>query len=58
MDILYSVFVAPFLDIADSPVFFAEVVIGGLVTGVMYSLVALGFVLISRHRACSTSPRA
>ena len=46
MDILYSVFVAPFLDIAGSPVFFAEVVIGGLVTGVMYSLVALGFVLI------------
>ena len=28
------------------PVFFAEVVITGLLTGVMYSLVALGFVLI------------
>lgn len=28
------------------PVFFAEVVINGLLTGVMYSLVALGFVLI------------
>ena len=36
----------PFTDIADSPVFFAEVVITGLLTGVMYSLVALGFVLI------------
>jgi len=36
----------PFADIADSPVFFAEVVITGLLTGVMYSLVALGFVLI------------
>ncbi len=46
MDILYSVFVAPFLDMADAPLFFAEVVIGGLLTGVMYSLVALGFVLI------------
>ncbi len=46
MDILSAVFVAPFLDMADSPVFFAEVVIGGLLTGVMYSLVALGFVLI------------
>ncbi len=46
MDTLYAFFVAPFLDIADSPVFFIEVVIGGLSAGVMYSLVALGFVLI------------
>ncbi len=46
MDILFAVFVAPFLDMAGSPVFFAEVVIGGLLTGIMYSLVALGFVLI------------
>ena len=30
----------------DAPEFFAEVVIGGLMSGVMYSLVALGFVLI------------
>ena len=46
MDVLTAVFVAPFLDMADSPAFFFEVVIGGLMTGVMYSLVALGFVLI------------
>ncbi|NQV84951.1 MAG: branched-chain amino acid ABC transporter permease [Rhodospirillales bacterium] len=46
MEFLNAVFVLPFLDIADSPVFFAEVVIGGLMSGVMYSLVALGFVLI------------
>ena len=46
MDVLTAVFVAPFLDIAGAPIFFAEVVIGGLLTGVMYSLVALGFVLI------------
>ena len=46
MDILTAVFVAPFLDMADSPAFFFEVVIGGLMSGVMYSLVALGFVLI------------
>jgi len=46
MEFLNAVFVAPFLDIADSPVFFAEVVLGGLMAGVMYSLVALGFVLI------------
>ncbi|MBI1985456.1 MAG: branched-chain amino acid ABC transporter permease, partial [Rhodospirillales bacterium] len=29
-----------------SPRFLLEVIIGGLLTGVMYSLVALGFVLI------------
>ena len=46
MEVLNAVFVAPFLDMADSPAFFFEVVIGGLMTGVMYSLVALGFVLI------------
>ncbi|HKI99939.1 MAG TPA: branched-chain amino acid ABC transporter permease [bacterium] len=46
MHVLMSVLVQPFLDIASSPEFFLEVVIGGLLTGVMYSLVALGFVLI------------
>ncbi len=43
---LYDIFIAPFLDMASFPTFFAEVVINGLLTGVMYSLVALGFVLI------------
>ena len=33
MDVLTAVFVAPFLDMADSPAFFFEVVIGGLMTG-------------------------
>ena len=46
MDLVNVLFIAPFVDMADSPVFLAEVVIGGLLTGVMYSLVALGFVLI------------
>jgi branched-chain amino acid transport system permease protein len=46
MEFLEAVFVLPFVDIADSPMFFLEVVIGGLLSGVMYSLVALGFVLI------------
>ena len=46
MEILYSIFVAPFVDMWTFPVFFSEVVISGLLTGVMYSLVALGFVLI------------
>src|SRR5881394_3683863 len=38
--------VAPFVDMVASPIFFAEVVVGGLMTGVMYAMVALGFVLI------------
>jgi branched-chain amino acid transport system permease protein len=36
----------PFRDIASSPAFFVEVLIGGIAAGLMYSLVALGFVLI------------
>jgi branched-chain amino acid transport system permease protein len=46
MDILNALLVAPFKDIFGSPLFLAEVIVGGLLTGVMYSLVALGFVLI------------
>jgi branched-chain amino acid transport system permease protein len=41
-----AVFVDPFVIIAELPQFFVEVLIGGLMAGVMYSLVALGFVLI------------
>jgi branched-chain amino acid transport system permease protein len=46
MNLLYSVFVAPFVDMATSPLFLVEVVLGGVAAGLMYSLVALGFVLI------------
>ena len=46
MSVLYSVFVAPFVDMATSPLFLVEVVLGGIAAGLMYSLVALGFVLI------------
>src|SRR2546425_3841398 len=42
----YGIAVAPFKDMAGSPAFFAEVLIGGVFAGLMYSLVALGFVLI------------
>src|SRR6185436_16132840 len=38
--------VAPFADMAGSPLFLVEVLIGGLAAGLLYSLVALGFVLI------------
>ncbi len=43
--VLWSV-LAPFADIAGSPRFFVEVLLGGIAAGLMYSLVALGFVLI------------
>ncbi len=46
MEIFSILFITPFVEIAEAPTFFAEVVITGLLTGVLYSLVALGFVLI------------
>ncbi len=46
MELLQSIFIMPFIEIFESPYFFLEVLIGGLMSGVMYSLVALGFVLI------------
>ena len=46
MEILTAIFLTPFVEMWEGPVFFAEVVVNGLLTGVMYSLVALGFVLI------------
>src|SRR6266851_9882426 len=46
MEFLEAAFVTPFASIAENPEFLIEVIIGGLLTGVMYSLVALGFVLI------------
>ncbi len=46
MEMLHAFFVAPFQEMWEFPLFLAEVVINGLLTGVMYSLVALGFVLI------------
>jgi branched-chain amino acid transport system permease protein len=46
IEILHAIFVGPFRDMAASPAFLVEVLLGGLFTGLMYSLVALGFVLI------------
>src|SRR5574342_178487 len=46
MELLYGIFVGPFRDMAGSPAFLVEVLLGGVATGLMYSLVALGFVLI------------
>ena len=46
METLNAFLIAPFVDMAEYPVFFAEVIATGFLTGIMYSLVALGFVLI------------
>jgi branched-chain amino acid transport system permease protein len=46
LELLYGVFVGPVKDMVTAPAFLAEVIIGGLAAGLMYSLVALGFVLI------------
>ena len=46
MEILYLILIDPFVQMVDEPSFLVEVLIGGLTSGVMYSLVALGFVLI------------
>jgi branched-chain amino acid transport system permease protein len=43
---LIGALLAPFADMATSPRFLVEVLIGGIAGGLMYSLVALGFVLI------------
>src|SRR5438874_8098345 len=45
-ELVYGIAVAPFKDMVGSPAFFAEVLVGGVFAGLMYSLVALGFVLI------------
>jgi len=45
-ELLYMIVVAPFKDMAGAPAFLVEVLIGGVFAGLMYSLVALGFVLI------------
>jgi branched-subunit amino acid ABC-type transport system permease component len=46
MEFLYNLVVAPWVGMFTDPLFFGEVVIGGVLAGVMYALVALGFVLI------------
>ena len=50
MGTLYSILIDPFAQMWDNPEFLLEVVIGGLLSGVLYSLVALGYVLIYNPR--------
>ena len=46
MDILYSILVDPFVQMVELPDFFLQVLWEGFVAGVLYALIALGFVLI------------
>jgi branched-chain amino acid transport system permease protein len=48
MDLLNKIFVAPFADMIAAPDFLMQVLWEGLVSGVLYALIALGFVLIYR----------
>src|ERR1044071_8835705 len=46
IELLRAVLVAPLADMAGNVTFLVEVLFGGVAAGLMYSLVALGFVLI------------
>ncbi len=46
MDILYNIFVSPFVQMAAAPDLLVQTLWEGLVGGVLYALIALGFVLI------------
>jgi branched-chain amino acid transport system permease protein len=46
MDILYQIFIDPFVQMVELPDFFLQVLWEGFVSGVLYALIALGFVLI------------
>src|SRR4249919_1500305 len=46
MDLLYKIFVDPFVQMGAAPDLLVQTLWEGLVSGVLYSLIALGFVLI------------
>ena len=46
MDILYQIFIDPFVQMVQVPDLFVQTLWEGLVSGVLYALIALGFVLI------------
>jgi len=46
VNILYQVFIDPFVQMGTAPDLFVQTIWEGFVTGVLYSLIALGFVLI------------
>ena len=45
-DILHSIFIGPFIEMAGAPDLLVQVLWEGFVSGTLYALIALGFVLI------------
>ena len=48
MDLLKQILIEPFADMIAAPDFLLQVLWEGLVSGILYALIALGFVLIYR----------
>ena len=46
MEILSLILLQPFVDMVGDPILFLQVIWEGFVTGILYSLIAFGFVLI------------
>src|SRR6204780_5926953 len=46
MHLLYQIFIDPFVQMGAAPDLFAQTLWDGLVAGVLYALIALGYVLI------------
>ena len=46
MDLLYKIFIDPFVQMGTAPDLLVQTLWEGLVAGVLYALIALGFVLI------------
>ena len=46
MDVLYKIFIDPFVQMGTAPDLLVQTLWEGLVGGVLYALIALGFVLI------------
>jgi branched-chain amino acid transport system permease protein len=44
--VLYDIFIDPFVQMVPAPDFFLQVLWEGFVAGILYALIALGFVLI------------
>src|SRR5271155_2766201 len=51
MDILYKILIDPFVQMGTSPDLLVQTLWDGLVAGVLYALIALGFVLIFKASA-------
>src|SRR5260370_39271750 len=51
MDLLYKIFLDPFLQMATTPDLLVQTLWEGLVAGVLYALIALGYVLIFKASA-------